>query len=94
MNGPQHFAAAGAALEKAESESGPRGDVAQFNKHMRLHAAHLAMAQFALNAAAAANTGSLSSAAEVHSEATQARTDALHANYAAWVAVLTEGGAK
>jgi hypothetical protein len=83
VNGPQHLAAAGAALEKAESESGPRGDLAQFNKHMRLHAAHLAMAQFALDVART-----------VGAEVGSASAEALSANAGAWITEITEDGAK
>ncbi|ACU71792.1 hypothetical protein Caci_2883 [Catenulispora acidiphila DSM 44928] len=88
MNGPQHYAAAEKALAKAESESGPRGDAGQLDKHMRLHAAHLAMAQFALDVAV--NADRLFDGMEMRSEQLQARTDAMYDNRNNWIAAITE----
>lgn len=87
MTGPQHLAAAGAALAKAEAESGPRGDLSQFNKHMRLHAAHLESAKFAFEVAQTAVFGGLDGDREQ-------RIETLAANGDAWIAAILGDGAK
>lgn len=95
MNGPQHLREAEHALVAAKRFIALNPDqrqVAQFERYMRLSEQHARLAQLALDAAVAANTGSLSSAMEVHSDVTQARTDALHANHVAWVEAITGGG--
>jgi hypothetical protein len=96
MNGPEYFAAAQAALAKAQGAAriiATNPDVL-FDQQLRLFEANAAMARLALDVARAAASGDLSDAAEIYSDATQDRTDALHANYAAWVAAVTEGGAR
>lgn len=96
MTGPDYFAAAQAALVKAQANARitSADPSVLFDQQIALVHANATMARLSLDAAIAASTGNLSSAAEVHSEATQARTDALHANYVAWVAAITEGSAR
>lgn len=93
MNGPEHLAAANRALETAECHSGAHGDQARFNLHMRLFEAHLAMAQVQLQVAQAAANG-LAAVIYTSDTDTQDRSAALSANAAAWIAAITEDGAK
>lgn len=95
MNGPQHLIAANTALETAKCHSGAHGDQARFNLNMRLFEAHLAAAQFELQVAQAAASGHLGTAIYTSdTEGTQVGGNALSANAAAWIAAITEGGAK
>lgn len=95
MNGPQHLIAANRALETAECHSGAHGDQARFNLHMRLFEAHLAAAKFELQVAQAVASGYLAGAVYTSdTEDTQDRPDPLSTNAAAWIAAITEGGAK
>lgn len=92
MNGPQHFAAAQHALANAEEFSGPDSDRGQFETHMRLHEAHLYMAQLALRIAKSAAAGELADDTS-YSGGKRERSDALFQNYTGWIAAITDGEA-
>lgn len=91
-SGPEYYAAAQAALAKA-TRSAEAGYSAKADQELRFAEANREMARLALDAARAAGLGEISDAMELHSDASQARTDALHATQNAWVAAVTEGGA-